>query len=396
MQRIKIVAIFGTRPEAIKMAPLIKELERHDDVLETIVAVTAQHRAMLDQVLNLFNIVPKYDLGIMREGQSLSDVITRSVLGLEGPLTRERPDMTLVHGDTATTFGGALISFYHRIPVGHVEAGLRTRDKYNPFPEEMNRRLTGVVADLHFAPTRNHKANLLAEKVEEERIFVTGNTVIDALLDVAKRDAEPPGMERSISSLLAAVGAGARRILLVTAHRRENLGGPMEDICLALRDILRSHGDVEIVFPVHKNPAVRRTVFEILGGEERANLIEPVDYWTMVYLMKHSYFILTDSGGLQEEAPSLGKPVLVLREVTERPEGVEAGTLRVVGTQRERVVAEARRLLDDPASYARMAGAVNPYGDGRASARIVQAILYYFGISRTRPEPWEPEAVVQT
>ena len=365
------------------MAPLIKELRRHEDVIETIVAVTAQHREMLDQVLDLFNIVPKYDLGIMREGQSLSDVITRSILGLEGPLTREGPDMTLVHGDTATTFGGALVSFYHRIPVGHVEAGLRTRDKYNPFPEEMNRRLTGVVADLHFAPTMNHKANLLAENVDEGSIFVTGNTVIDALLDVAKREVD-------INPHVPA-GAGGRRVLLVTAHRRENLGRPMEEICLALRDILRSYRDVEVVFPVHKNPAVRDTVFRILGREERANLIEPVDYRTMVYLMKHCYFILTDSGGLQEEAPSLGKPVLVLREVTERPEGVEAGTLRVVGTQRERVVEEARRLLDDTASYARMANAVNPYGDGKASTRIVQAILYYFGISKTRPKPWEPE-----
>lgn len=373
------MAVFGTRPEAIKMAPVVRAMRECDDI-ECVVVVTAQHREMLDQVLDLFNIVPDYDLDIMREGQSLTDIAVRALAGLEAPIVKERPDLVLVHGDTSTTFVASLVAFYHHVQVGHVEAGLRTHDKYFPFPEEMNRRLAGCLADIHFAPVENHKRNLLAEGVRAEAIHVTGNTVIDALVDVAGRPYE------FRDPVLASIDFDRRKVLLVTAHRRENLGEPMREICHALKDIVDAHPDVEIVFPVHMNPLVRADVMGVLQGVPRVHLIDPVDYQTMVALMKRCYMVLTDSGGLQEEAPSLDKPVVVLRDVTERPEGLKAGTLVLVGTDRRRIVDRARELLEDPEVYARMANARNPYGDGRASERILAAILWRFGISPERPE----------
>ncbi|MBC7082971.1 MAG: UDP-N-acetylglucosamine 2-epimerase (non-hydrolyzing) [Firmicutes bacterium] len=373
------MAVFGTRPEAIKMAPVVRAVRECDEI-ECVVVVTAQHREMLDQVLDLFNIVPDYDLDIMREGQSLTDIAVRALAGLEAPVVKERPDLVLVHGDTSTTFVASLVAFYHHVQVGHVEAGLRTHDKYFPFPEEMNRRLAGCLADIHFAPVENHKRNLLAEGVRAEAIHVTGNTVIDALVDVAGRPYE------FRDPVLASIDFGRRKVLLVTAHRRENLGEPMREICHALKDIVDAHPDVEIVFPVHMNPLVRADVMGILQGVPRVHLMDPVDYQAMVALMKRCYMVLTDSGGLQEEAPSLDKPVVVLRDVTERPEGLEAGTLVLAGTDRRRIVDRARELLEDPEAYARMANARNPYGDGRASERILAAILWRFGISPERPE----------
>ncbi|MGE5584654.1 MAG: non-hydrolyzing UDP-N-acetylglucosamine 2-epimerase [Bacillota bacterium] len=373
------MAVFGTRPEAVKMAPVVRALRECDDI-ECVVVVTAQHREMLDQVLGIFDIVPHYDLDIMREGQSLTGIAVRALAGLEGPVARERPDLVLVHGDTSTTFVASLVAFYHHVQVGHVEAGLRTHDKYFPFPEEMNRRLAGCLADIHFAPVENHKRNLLAEGVKAEAVHVTGNTVIDALLDVAGRPYE------FRDPVLASIDFERRRVILVTAHRRENLGEPMREICLALRDIVNARPDVEIVFPVHMNPLVRADVMGILQGTPRVHLIDPVDYQVMVALMKRCYMVLTDSGGLQEEAPSLDKPVVVLRDVTERPEGLEAGTLVLAGTDRRRIVDRAQELLGDPKAYARMANAPNPYGDGHAAERILAAILWRFGISPCRPE----------
>lgn len=375
----KVMAVFGTRPEAIKMAPVVGKLRECAEIASTVV-VTAQHREMLDQVLDLFDIAPDYDLDIMREGQSLSEVAVRALSGLEGPMLKEKPDLVLVHGDTATTFAASLVSFYHHVQVGHVEAGLRTHNKYFPFPEEMNRRLAGCLADIHFAPVENHRKNLLSEGVPAEAIHVTGNTVIDALLDVACRPHE------FIDPVLASVDFEHRRVLLVTAHRRENLGEPMRQICLALKDLVDAHPDVEIVFPVHLNPLVRADVMDILGGVPRVHLIDPVDYQTMVALMKRSYLVLTDSGGLQEEAPSLDKPVIVLRDVTERPEGLQAGTLVLAGTDRRRIVSSAKVLLEDAEAYARMANAPNPYGDGRAAERILSAILWRFGLISECPE----------
>ncbi|SHJ23685.1 non-hydrolyzing UDP-N-acetylglucosamine 2-epimerase [Desulfofundulus thermosubterraneus] len=380
---LKVLTVFGTRPEAIKMAPLIKELQRHPDRLLCRVAVTAQHREMLDQVLHLFQIVPDHDLDIMRPGQSLFDITRRALDGLEQVMAREKPDLVLVHGDTTTTFVAALAAFYFQIPVGHVEAGLRTGDKYSPFPEEINRHLTAVVTDLHFAPTATARDNLLREGVAPEKIFVTGNTVIDALL------ATVDPHYRFGDAGLAGIDYRRRRVLLVTTHRRENLGEPMQEIYLALRDIVALYPDVEVVFPVHKNPAVRGVVQEVLGELPRVHLIEPLSYQPFVNLMNRCYLVLTDSGGLQEEAPALGKPVLVLRNTTERPEAIRAGTVRLVGTTREAVFNETRLLLDDAARYRQMAEAVNPYGDGRASRRISQAILYHFGLSDEPPEPFE-------
>ncbi|NLG79750.1 MAG: UDP-N-acetylglucosamine 2-epimerase (non-hydrolyzing) [Firmicutes bacterium] len=373
------MAVFGTRPEAIKMAPVVRAMRECDDI-ECVVVVTAQHREMLDQVLDLFDIVPDYDLDIMREGQSLTDIAVRALAGLEAPVVKERPDLVLVHGDTSTTFVASLVAFYHHVQVGHVEAGLRTHDKYFPFPEEMNRRLAGCLADIHFAPVEDHKRNLLAEGVRAEAIHVTGNTVIDALIDVAGRPYE------FRDPVLASIDFDRRKVLLVTAHRRENLGEPMREICHALKDIVDAYPDVEIVFPVHMNPLVRADVMGILQGVPRVHLMDPVDYQVMVALMKRCYMVLTDSGGLQEEAPSLDKPVVVLRDVTERPEGLEAGTLVLAGTDRRRIVGRARELLEDPEAYARMASARNPYGDGRAAERILAAILWRFGISSERPE----------
>ncbi|MFZ5597557.1 MAG: non-hydrolyzing UDP-N-acetylglucosamine 2-epimerase [Bacillota bacterium] len=388
---IKILAVFGTRPEAIKMAPLVKELGGYGEKLRCRVAVTAQHREMLDQVLDLFEITPHYDLDIMRPGQTLFDITTRALAGLKEVLEEEKPDLTLVHGDTTTTFVSALASFYLQVPVGHVEAGLRTGNKYSPFPEEMNRHLAGVLTDLHFAPTQRAKRNLLAEGVREENIFVTGNTVIDALLATVKND------YRFSDPELNKIDFEERRVLLVTTHRRENLGDPMRDIYTALRQVVERYPDVEIVFPVHRNPAVRSVVSEVIGDLDRVHLIEPMDYAPFVNLMKRCYMVLTDSGGMQEEAPSIGKPVLVLRDTTERPEAVDAGTVVLVGTAREKVYRETARLLDDPGHYRRMSEAVNPYGDGKASKRIAGAILYRHGLEKTPPGefgggdgmPWE-------
>lgn len=378
-KKIKVMTVFGTRPEAIKMAPIVLELQKHPDKITPVVAVTAQHREMLDQVLNLFNITPDHDLDIMAQGQTLFDITTKAMKGLDQVLTDEKPDIVLVHGDTTTTFAGALAAYYHQIPVGHVEAGLRTHNKYSPFPEEMNRRLTGCISDLNFAPTETSEANLLAESVPAESIFVTGNTVIDALHHTVRDDfAFEDEMLRNIDFT-------NKRVILVTTHRRENLGEPMRHVYKALRQLTEEFDDVEIVFPVHKNPKVREVVREELGGLSKVHLIDPLDYEPFANLMSRAHLILTDSGGVQEEAPALGKPVLVLRDTTERPEAVAAGTVKLIGTDRERVYQEAKMLLTDKEEYGRMAESVNPYGDGKASERIIQAILYHYGLAGERP-----------
>ena len=374
-KKIKVMTVFGTRPEAIKMAPVVLELQKHPDTIIPVVAVTAQHRDMLDQVLSLFKIKPDYDLDIMAAQQTLFDITSRSMLGLDKVLQKEKPDIVLVHGDTTTTFAGALAAYYHQISVGHVEAGLRTHNKYSPFPEEMNRKLTGSIADLHFAPTDTSKVNLLEESVNEEGIFVTGNTVIDALHKTVRDDFVFD------SELLQNIDYGGKRVILVTTHRRENLGEPMRQVYKALRKLVDEFADVEVVFPVHKNPKVREVVSQELGGLDKVHLIDPLDYEPFANLMHRSHLILTDSGGVQEEAPALGKPVLVLRDTTERPEAVAAGTVKLIGTDKDVVYNEAKLLLTDEAEYKKMAEASNPYGDGKASARIIQAILYHYGIA---------------
>lgn len=368
---IKVMTVFGTRPEAIKMAPVVLELQKHADRIQTIVAVTAQHRQMLDQVLDLFQITPDYDLDIMSQGQTLYDITTKSLMGLKDVLAKEKPDLVLVHGDTTTTFAGALASYYQQVPVGHVEAGLRTGDIYSPFPEEMNRKLTGAIAAIHFAPTATAKANLLKENVNPSHIYVTGNTVIDALMTTVAGDYD-------FGDDLKDVDFHNHRVILLTTHRRENLGEPMRHIYKALRRIIEEIPDTEIVFPVHRNPLVRKVVEEELAGVDRIHLIDPMEYEPFANLMSLSSLVLTDSGGIQEEAPSLGKPVLVLRNTTERPEAVEAGTVRLIGTDKDVVYAETKRLLTDQDAYDAMSNAVNPYGDGKASQRIVQAILHVF------------------
>lgn len=361
----KVMAVFGTRPEAIKMAPVIKELQKVDDI-ETVVVVTAQHREMLDQVLHLFAIEPDYDLDLMKEQQDLFSITGGVLTGMKSILEQEKPDLVLVHGDTSTTFTAALAAYYMKIPVGHVEAGLRTRNKYSPFPEEMNRTLTGRLAELHFAPTDLSRENLLIESTAAFKIWVTGNTVIDALVETVKPDYD-------FGPELAAVNF-ERRILLVTTHRRENWGEKMRDIYQALLRLVHDFSDVEIVFPVHMNPAVRNLAMEMLGGRERIHLLEPLDYEPLANLMNRSHIVLTDSGGLQEEAPSLGKPVLVLRDTTERPEAITAGTAKLVGTSEEHIYQAAYLLLSDNGEYDKMARAVNPYGDGKAAIRIVKVI----------------------
>ena len=378
-KKIKVMTVFGTRPEAIKMAPIVLELQKHPDTITPVVAVTAQHREMLDQVLGLFHIVPDHDLDIMAQGQTLFDITSKAMLGLDKVLTEEKPDIVLVHGDTTTTFAGALAAYYHQTTVGHVEAGLRTHNKYSPFPEEMNRKLTGCIADLDFAPTETSEHNLLAESVPAEQIFVTGNTVIDALHHTVRDDF------KFEDEMLQKIDFKSKRVILVTTHRRENLGEPMRHVYKALRLLVEEFDDVEIVFPVHKNPKVREVVNEELGGLDKVHLIDPLDYEPFANLMHRAYLILTDSGGVQEEAPALGKPVLVLRDTTERPEAVEAGTVKLIGTDRERVYAEAKALLTNKEEYGRMAESVNPYGDGKASARIIQAILYHYGLAEDRP-----------
>jgi len=377
MSKLKVMTVFGTRPEAIKMAPLIKELEKEENI-QSIVTVTAQHREMLDQVLDLFGIKPDYDLDVMEKVQSLTDITVNVLNGLEKVIVEESPDIVLVHGDTSTTFVGALTSFYHRLKIGHVEAGLRTYNKYSPYPEEINRQLTGVLADFNFAPTKTAKDNLLAEHTAEEKVFITGNTVIDALLETVEDN-----YQFNISELNEV--NFNRKVILLTSHRRENLGEPMKNIFNAVKEIINNNQDVEVIFPVHLNPKVRKIVNKILGEVERVHLIEPLDYQPFANLMSECDLVLTDSGGIQEEAPGLGKPVLVLRDTTERPEAVEAGTVQLVGTNKEKIVSKANKLLNDKKEYRKMASAVNPYGDGEASNRIVNAILYEFNYKNKRP-----------
>lgn len=368
---MKVMVVFGTRPEAIKMAPLVKGLQGCAG-LETVVCVTAQHREMLDQVLKLFEIVPEHDLNIMKPGQDLFDITSNILLGLKGVLQQEKPDLMLVHGDTTTTLAASLAAYYARVPVGHVEAGLRTGNKHSPFPEEMNRKLTGAIADIHFAPTAASRDNLLREGIAAEAIHVTGNTVIDALLAVVDKLRNDETLKAELAQRFAFLNP-QRRLILVTGHRRENFGEGFQNICEALADIAAEHADVEILYPVHLNPNVRQPVKGILAARGLANvhLIEPVDYLPFLYLMDRAHIIVTDSGGIQEEAPSLGKPVLVMRDTTERPEAVEAGTVKLVGTSREKIVAEARHLLLDAGAYATMSRAHNPYGDGKAVERII-------------------------
>lgn len=375
MAKLKVMTVFGTRPEAIKMCPLVLEMRKHPDEIEPLVAVTAQHREMLDQVLHLFGITPDYDLNIMSAGQTLYDVTEKALRGLQKVLEEAKPDLVLVHGDTTTTFAGALAAFYAQVPVGHVEAGLRTGNKYSPFPEEMNRKLTGALADYHFAPTSTSKANLLRENVPADRIVVTGNTVIDALKTTVRPD------YRFDDDNLHSVLESGKGLILMTTHRRENLGEPMRHVYKALCEVLRTHPDVEAIFPVHKNPKVRQIVNEELGHLPQVHLIEPLDYQPFANLMARVDIVLTDSGGIQEEAPALGKPVLVLRDTTERPEAVSAGTVKLIGTAYEDVLRETNQLLDDAEHYRSMAEAVNPYGDGEACGRIVGCILNKFGIS---------------
>lgn len=367
----KIVLIFGTRPEAIKMAPVVRVLEECQR-FTVVTVVTAQHREMLDQVLQLFQINPRYDLDIMKSGQSLTAITARVLEGLDQVLAEEVPDLVLVHGDTTTTFAAGLAAFYRKIPVGHVEAGLRTGLKYSPYPEELNRKLTGCLADLHFAPTVTARDNLLREGIPAKRVVVTGNTVIDALQQTVKPS------YRFENPLLNNLDYTGRRIILLTAHRRENLGEPMEKIFRGVRRIVAEHPEVEVVFPVHLNPKVQGLAREILGGLSRIHLIEPLDYEPFANLLNRCYLVLTDSGGIQEEAPSLGKPVLVLRDTTERPEAVAAGTVKLVGTSEEGVASAAHVLLRNNDAYRKMATAVNPYGDGQASYRILEAIEGYF------------------
>jgi len=370
----KVLIVFGTRPEAIKLAPVIHELRKYPELIETRICVTAQHREMLDQVLELFGIEPDIDLNLMEPGQSLSDLTARVLTGVTEVLKEERPDLVLIQGDTTTVMATAMAAFYQGMKVGHVEAGLRSGDPFSPFPEEMNRRVATAVSSLHFAPTRRACETLIREGVPEEQVFLTGNPVIDALYIIL--DLPVPEKAKEILDLAGVNGRGDNtRLILVTAHRRENFGEPFESICLGLRDLAERNPDVVIVYPVHLNPNVREPVYRILGGHERIILMEPVQYDVLVHLMKAAYLVLTDSGGIQEEAPSLGKPVLVMRRETERPEGIEAGTAKLVGPDRDRIVEETERLLYDRGEYMRMARAVNPYGDGKAAERIVEAIL---------------------
>lgn len=380
MKKLKVMTVFGTRPEAIKMAPLVHELNRHEDQIESIVCVTAQHRQMLDQVLDIFDIRPDIDLNIMKDRQTLVQITTRTLDELDGVMKEVKPDIVLVHGDTTTTFVASLAAFYNQVAIGHVEAGLRTWDKYSPFPEEMNRQLTGVMADLHFAPTEGAAENLRRENKPEEAIYITGNTAIDALKTTVRSDYTHPVLER----------VAGRKMVLMTAHRRENLGEPMRQIFRAVRRLVDEHDDIAVVYPVHLNPAVQEVAQDVLGGHERIHLIEPLDAFDFHNFARRAHLILTDSGGVQEEAPSLGVPVLVLRDTTERPEGIAAGTLKLAGTDEDQVYFMADQLLRDADAYDAMARAANPYGDGEASRRIVEAILHHFGRRAERPEPFRP------
>ena len=377
MNKIKVMSVFGTRPEAIKMAPLVRALQASESI-ESIVCLTGQHREMLDSVMDIFHLKGDYDLNIMEKRQTLSTITTKTLLGMEQVLEEAKPDLVLVHGDTSTTFAGALAAFYHQVKVGHVEAGLRTWDKYSPFPEEMNRTLVGDIADLHFSPTRANAENLRREAVMGE-IFITGNTAIDAMQYTVRRD------YTFTTELLNHLDFVHRRVIAVTCHRRENYGKPMQDIMHAILEVVERHPDVEVVYPVHLSPVVRECAFPILGGHDRIHLIDPIDVEEMHNLIARCAFVMTDSGGLQEEAPALGKPVLVMRRETERPEAVAAGTAKLAGVEKDVIVSMANELLESPEAYAKMAKAVNPYGDGHACARITQAIEWYFGRTAERP-----------
>ena len=378
MEKLKIMSVFGTRPEAIKMAPLVKALAASEQI-ESICCLTGQHREMLDSVMDIFSLKGDYDLNIMEKKQTLSSITTKTILGMDSVLEQAKPDMVLVHGDTSTTFAGALAAFYHQIPVGHVEAGLRTWDKYSPFPEEMNRTMVGDIAALHFSPTIANRKNLEREAVQGE-IFITGNTAIDAMKYTVRKD------YRFQTEELNRLDFAAKRVVVVTCHRRENYGKPMEDIMHAILEVTQKHPDVEIVYPVHLSPVVRECAFGILGGQERVHLIDPVDVEEMHNLMSRCCMVMTDSGGLQEEAPAMGKPVLVMRRETERPEAIAAGTAKLAGVEKDIIVAMADELLDDPEAYGKMAKAVNPYGDGNACERITQAILWHFGRTDKKPK----------
>ena len=367
MGKIKVMSVFGTRPEAIKMAPLVKELEKRKEI-ESIVAVTAQHREMLDQVLETFDIKPDYDLNIMKQGQTLGDVTTRALQGLEGVIKDCNPDIVFVHGDTTTTFAGALAAFYNRVSIGHVEAGLRTYDKYSPWPEEMNRQMVDCMTDMYFAPTDLSKENLLKQNIDASKIYVTGNTAIDAMSTTVESNYKHEVID----------WVGDSRMILLTAHRRENLGEPMRHIFTAIKRLVDEFEDIKVVYPIHKNPLVREIANEILQGNDRVKLIEPLEVFDFHNFQNKSYIIMSDSGGIQEEAPSLGKPVLVLRDTTERPEGIAAGTLKLVGTDEETIYKEAKKLLTDKNAYDKMSKASNPYGDGHASERIADAIIEKF------------------
>ena len=381
----KVMLVFGTRPEAIKMAPLVKEFHKHPESFETIVCVTGQHRQMLDQVLQIFDITPDFDLNIMKQGQDLYDVTARVLTGMRDVFNEVRPDVVLVHGDTTTSTAAALAAFYQQIPVGHVEAGLRTHNIYSPWPEEMNRQITGRIATYNFAPTPLSKQNLLREAVSEESITVTGNTVIDALYWVVDKIKNDSGLNGELEDILSTAGydvkrlASGRKLVLITGHRRENFGDGFISMCTAIKDLARKHPEVDFVYPMHLNPNVRKPIREVFG-EDLSNLgnmffIEPLEYLSFVYLMEKSTIVLTDSGGIQEEAPGLGKPVLVMRDTTERPEALDAGTVKLVGTDYDKIVGEVSLLLDDPATYEKMSKAVNPYGDGMACGRIVERML---------------------
>jgi UDP-N-acetylglucosamine 2-epimerase (non-hydrolysing) len=370
--KLRVMVVFGTRPEAVKLAPVIIELKKHPSTFETIICVTAQHREMLDQVLDAFEIDPDIDLDLMQPNQSLAELTARIFTDLDPILKLHKPDWILVQGDTTTVMAAALLGYYNHIKIGHVEAGLRSFDKWQPFPEEINRRIAGVVSDLHFAPTENNLQNLQQEGIPEERIIVTGNTAIDALQMISQQES-PPEVDALLNQ--AGVSTGKRRLVLVTAHRRENFGQPIRDICKALKQLAQNYLDrITLVYPVHLNPNIQEPVYQMLSDVENIVLLPPLDYQPLIHLMKHATLILTDSGGIQEEAPSLGVPTLVLRERTERQEGIKAGTLKLVGTDPALILKEAQQLLDDPLAHAAMAGAVNPYGDGHAAERIVSAL----------------------
>lgn len=393
----KVMLVFGTRPEAIKMAPLVKRFQEQSDRIETVVCVTGQHRQMLDQVLDLFEIKPDFDLNIMKAGQDLYDVTSRVLLGMRDVLREAKPDVVLVHGDTTTSTAAALAAFYQQIPVGHVEAGLRTHNIYSPWPEEMNRLITGRIASFHFAPTPLSRKNLMREAIPDQQILVTGNTVIDALYWVVDKIKQDQTLDAQLAHILKEAGynvdrlAGGRRLVLITGHRRENFGEGFIHMCTAIRDLAHRYPNVDFVYPMHLNPNVRRPIQQVFEGldslssgegwGEAGNLffIEPLEYLSFVYLMEKSTVVLTDSGGIQEEAPGLGKPVLVMRDTTERPEALDAGTVKLVGTDYDKIVSEVSLLLDDPQAYAAMSQAVNPYGDGEACGRIVNALLYRLG-----------------